>query len=184
MSCFYQHASLPFTVPYQKTPLRGSIFHSRGPSNPPLTLTFVHLPALFSPFLVSMLAFFPSPSMSVKIDQFTGGTGRQNPASPPPAPQKHTNSHTGPTARDPALLTEVEGRGGMTKTTACVEEHCLRLRPEIFSGKTGFYTQWSWVWRKGAHIKRSAFMCAELLVFKLHLNGEGPICSFFHTTRL
>lgn len=115
VSCFYQHASLPFTVPYQKTPLRGSIFHSRGPSNPPLTLTFVHLPALFSPFLVSMLAFFPSPSMSVKIDQFTGGTGRQNPASPPPAPQKHTNSHTGPTARDPALLTEVEGRGGYDK---------------------------------------------------------------------
>lgn len=22
-------------------------------------------------------------------------------------------------------------------------------------------------------------MCAELLVFKLHLHGEGPICSFF-----
>lgn len=67
----------------------------------------------------------------------------------------------------------------MTKTTACVGEHCLRLRLEIFSGKTGFYTQWSWVCRKGAHIKRSAFMCAELLVFKLHLHGEGPICSFF-----
>jgi len=58
------------------------------------------------------------------------------------------NSHAGPTARDPALLTEVEGVGGvggMTKTTACVGEHCLRLRLEIFSGKTGFYTQWSWV---------------------------------------
>lgn len=88
MSCFYQHASLPFTVPYQKTPLRGSIFHSRGPSNPPLTLTFVHLPSPFSPF------FFPSPSMSVKIDQFTGGTGRQNPASPPTCTSKtHKFAH-------------------------------------------------------------------------------------------
>lgn len=72
----------------------------------------------------------------------------------------------------------------MTNTTACVGEHCLRLRLEIFSGKIGFYTQWSWVWRKGAHIERSAFMRAELLVFKLHLNGEGPICSFFPTTRI
>lgn len=33
--------------------------------------------------------------------------------------------------------------------------------------------------KKGGHIKRSAFMRAQLLVFKLHLHGEGPICSFF-----
>lgn len=109
--------------------------------------------------------FLPSPRLS-KIDHFTGGTGRQTPSIPPPTcTLKRTNSHAGPTAKDPALLTEVEGGGcveggGMTKTTACVGEHCLRLRREIFSGKTGFYTQWSWVWRKGAHIKRSALMCA------------------------
>lgn len=70
------------------------------------------------------------------------------------------------------------GCGGMTKTTACVGEYCLRLRLEIFSGKTGFYTQWSWVWRKGAHIKRSASIWGAT-GFKLHLNGKGPICSFF-----
>ena len=163
MSCFYQHASLPFTVPYQETPLRGSIFHSRGPGNPPLTLTFVHLPA----------------PLSLSLSPVYRRTGRQTPASPPPVPW---NTRIRTRGRLPEILLywlKWRGGGGMTKTTACVGEHCLRLRREIFSGKTGFYTQWSWVWRKGAHIKRSAFMCAELLVFKLHLHGEGPICSFF-----
>lgn len=53
----------------------------------------------------------------------------------PPKKKSTTNLHVGPTARDPALLTEVGGGGCMTKTTACVEEHCLRLWLEIFSGK-------------------------------------------------
>lgn len=112
------------------------------------------------------------------------GTGRQTPPSPPPIPW---NTWIRTRGRLPEILLywlKWRGGGGMTKTTACVGEHCLRLRLEIFSGKTGFYTQWSWVWRKGAHIKRSAFMCAELLVFKLHLHGEGPICYFFLPTRL
>lgn len=134
VSCFYQHASLPFTAPYQETPLRGSDFHSRGPSNPPPTLTFVHLPAPLSPPLLSM---------SVKIDQFTREQVGRLQKDPHLYPETH-DLHTGPTARDPALLTEVE-RGGVTKTTACVGEHCLRLRLKIFSGKIGFYTQWSWV---------------------------------------
>lgn len=118
--------------------------------------------------------------MYVKIDQFTGervGRLRQAP---------HLYPKTDKFARGAECQRSCftdwsggEGRGGMTKTTACVGEHCLRLRLKIFSGKTGFYTQWSWVWRKGAHIKRSAFMCAQLLVFKLHLYGQGPTCSFF-----
>lgn len=55
--------------------------------------------------------FLPSPHLS-KIDHFTGGTGRQTPSIPPPTcTLKRTNSHAGPTAKDPALLTEVEGGG-------------------------------------------------------------------------
>lgn len=84
MSCFYQHASLPFTVPYQRKPPREGIFHSHGPNNPLLTLTFI-----FSrPFLLtfSFHAYPPPPHISVKLDQFTAGTGRQTPASPPPVP--------------------------------------------------------------------------------------------------
>lgn len=42
------------------TPER-SIFHSRGPSNPPLTLTFVHLPAPLSPHSGFHARFFPPP---------------------------------------------------------------------------------------------------------------------------
>lgn len=134
----------------QETPLRGSIFHGCGPSNPPLTLTFVHLPAPL--FVVSAPAFSSPLHVCQKLTTLQGeqvGRLRQSPP-PPTCTLKRTNSHAGPTAKDPALLTEVEGGGcveggGMTKTTACVGEHCLRLRREIFSGKTGFYTQWSWV---------------------------------------
>lgn len=63
--------------------------------------------------------FLPSPRLS-KIDHFTGGTGRQTPSIPVPPPfpplpphlyPERTNSHAGPTAKDPALLTEVEGGG-------------------------------------------------------------------------
>lgn len=47
------------------------------------------------------------------------GTGRQTPSTPPQLPStctlKHTNSRTGPTASDPAFLTEVEERGGYDK---------------------------------------------------------------------
>lgn len=135
----------------QETPLRGSIFHGCGPSNPPLTLTFVHLPAPL--FVVSAPAFSSPLHVCQKLTTLQGeqvGRLRQSPPPPPTCTLKRTNSHAGPTAKDPALLTEVEGGGcveggGMTKTTACVGEHCLRLRREIFSGKTGFYTQWSWV---------------------------------------
>lgn len=134
----------------QETPLRGSIFHGCGPSNPPLTLTFVHLPAPL--FVVSAPAFSSPLHVCQKLTTLQGEQVARLRQSPPPptCTLKRTNSHAGPTAKDPALLTEVEGGGcveggGMTKTTACVGEHCLRLRREIFSGKTGFYTQWSWV---------------------------------------
>lgn len=132
----------------QETPLRGSIFHGCGPSNPPLTLTFVHLPAPL--FVVSAPAFSSPLHVCQKLTTLQGEQVGRLRQSPPTCTLKRTNSHAGPTAKDPALLTEVEGGGcveggGMTKTTACVGEHCLRLRREIFSGKTGFYTQWSWV---------------------------------------
>lgn len=118
----------------------------------------------FPPPALQVLHFFPLSHVCQDWPGEQVGRLRQTPHLYP-----ETQIRTwGPTARDPALLTEVEWRGregGMTKTTACVGEHCLRLRLEIFSGKTGFCTQWSWVWRKGAHIKRSAFMCALLLFF-------------------
>lgn len=52
----------------------------------------------------------------------------------------------------------------MTKTTACVGEHCLRLRLEIFLEKRILCTMVVGV-KKGPHIKRSAFMCAEPVIF-------------------
>lgn len=105
------------------------------------------------PSLCGFRARFSSPlHVCQKLTTLQGEqVGRlSQPPPPPTCTLKRTNSHAGPTAKDPALLTEVEGGGcveggGMTKTTACVGEHCLRLRREIFSGKTGFYTQWSWV---------------------------------------
>lgn len=143
VSCFYQQASLPFTVPYLETPLRGSIFHSHGPGNPPLTLTFVHLPAP----LVSVPPPNPQPhpSMSVKIDPFTGEQVGRFRQAPHLYPETHEFARRADCQRSCFTDWIGGGWGGMTKTTACVGEHCLRLRLEIFSGKTGFYTQWSWV---------------------------------------
>lgn len=134
-----------------------------APTTPPLTLTFVHLPAPLTPFCFPCLLFSPSLSMSVKIDQFTGEQVGRLRQAPHLYPETHKFARGADCQR--SCFTdwsggEGRGAGGMTKTTACVGEHCLRLRLEIFSGKTGFYTQWSWVWRKGAHIKRSAFKCA------------------------
>lgn len=173
MSCFYQHDTIPFTAPYQETPRRGSVFQSCSPGSPPRTLAFVHLPAPYYPIPVPV----PTPSStSLKVDHFTGGTGRLIPSTSPSFPlPAHCPLHLYPPntqkictwGRLPKILFSwLKWRGGgMTKTTACVGEHCLRLRLEIFSGKTGFYTQWLWVWRKGAHIKRSAFMSTEQAVF-------------------
>lgn len=102
----------------QETPLRGSIFHGCGPSNPPLTLTFVHLPAPL--FVVSVPAFSSPLHVCQKLTTLQGeqvGRLRQSPSHPPfplfppTCTLKRTNSHAGPTAKDPALLTEVEGGG-------------------------------------------------------------------------
>lgn len=177
MSCFYQHASLPFNTPYQETPLRGQPRPQQPPTNPDIC-SFTRL---FFPPCGFRACFFAFSSMSVKIDQFMGEQVVRLQRAPPPVPWDTQICTWG---QLPEILLywlkwRERKRGGMTKTTACVGEHCLRLRLEIFSGKTGFYTQWSWVWRKGAHIKRSAFMCAQLLFFKLHLYGEGPTCSVF-----
>lgn len=94
----------------QETPLRGSIFHGCGPSNPPLTLTFVHLPAPL--FVVSAPAFSSPLHVCQKLTTLQGEqVGRLRQSPPPTCTLKRTNSHAGPTAKDPALLTEVEGGG-------------------------------------------------------------------------
>lgn len=179
MSCFCQHASLPFTVPYQRKPPREGIFHSHGPNNPLLTLTFI-----FSrPFLLtsSFHAYPPPSAPPIYLSNLTSLQGEQVgrlQQAPHLYPETHKFAHTAVCQRCCFTDWIWGGCGGMTKTTACVGEYCLRLRLEIFSGKTGFYTQWSWVWRKGAHIKRSASIWGAT-GFKLHLNGKGPICSFF-----
>lgn len=149
VSCFYQHASLPLHRTLSGDTPKRKHFPQPQPQQPPTNPDICHFPAPLSPPPSAFHACFVSSlSMSVKIDQFTGR--KADSGKPPTCTLKRMNLHTGLTARDPALLTEVEGEergggGGMTKTTACVGEHCLRLRLEIFSGKTGFYTQWSWV---------------------------------------
>lgn len=92
----------------------------------------------------------PHPSMSVKIDPFTGEQVGRFRQAPHLYPETHEFARRADCQR--SCFTDWIGGGwggwgggGMTKTTACVGEHCLRLRLEIFSGKTGFYTQWSWV---------------------------------------
>lgn len=123
----------------EETPERKQ-FPQPWPHDPLLTLTFIFYPPISS-FLVFMLDF--SSLLSVKIDLFTGKqVGRiQHAVRPVPG---DTNLHIGVVCQR-SCFTKMEGRGGgMTKTTACVGEHCLQLRLEIFLEK-GFYTQWSWV---------------------------------------
>lgn len=146
------HCALPQDTPERKH------FPQPRPRQPPAdpdicpypTSFFPHLPPLPPPLTRS-----PHPSTAHVCQSwlvYMGSSSRQksdgiHPNPPTCAPpllkikkkkwkkKTTTNLHVGPTARDPALLTEVGGGGSMTKTTACVEEHCLRLWLEIFSGK-------------------------------------------------
>lgn len=150
----------------EETPERKH-FLQPWPQDPLPTLTFILLPAHFFTFgFGAWFFFFFHPFLLlVIIDLFTGEQADRIQRAARPVPWD-TQICTFGAVCQRSCFTKTEGRGGgMTKTTACVGEHCLRLRLEIFSEKKGFYTQWSWVWKKGAHIKRSAFMCGELVIF-------------------
>lgn len=134
-------------------------FPQPWPQDPLLNLTFILLPAHFfnfgfhAWFFLSLLAVGPNWPVY-------GGTGRQNPTRCPTCTPRHKNLHIGAVCQR-SCFTKMEGRGGgMTKTTACVGEHCLQLRLEIFSEKKDLIHNGRGCEKRG-HILKEVPLCVE-----------------------
>ena len=97
----------PLPYPIRRHPYEEAFSTAAATATPHWPWHLFIYPPLFPSFCFPTSPFF---SLSACLSRLTPGTGRQTPANPPPVPW-NTNSHIGPTARDPALLTEVEWRG-------------------------------------------------------------------------
>lgn len=133
---------LPFTVPIR-----------RRPAAPLPNLTFVPFyPPLRHPGFP--LSYGSNPNQSPKCQKsghFSGGTGR-------PRHLYNTLAHTRKAGCQRSCFTDSRGWGGVWQRRQLVWGNivCGCNQKSFQEKKTGFHTQWLWVWRKGAHIKRRA----------------------------
>lgn len=141
MRCLYQHALFLLHLTL------------RGVTEFPLTEWAFLCSLSLPPCIPSILPLFPFLllSISVEIDQLTQEqVGRLHWAPTCPLDTELTHRQL------PKILLYWL-RGDDKDDSLCGGTLSVTASRNLFR-KTGFYTQWSWVWRKGAHKKKNIFV--------------------------
>lgn len=149
----------PSLYPIKRNPWEETFSTAMAPG-PPTKPDIYSFTRPFLQFWFSCLIFFLSLLAVGPNWPVYGGTGRQNPTRCPTCTPRHKNLHIGAVCQR-SCFTKMEGRGGgMTKTTACVGEHCLQLRLEIFSEKKDLIHNGRGCEKRG-HILKEVPLCVE-----------------------